>query len=319
MIAYIYHIINKINGKKYIGKTNNLPHRIESHLSALALNKHHSVKLQRAYNKYGKDNFIFSYQEVEVANEDELSLREILEIEKYDSYNNGYNMTLGGDGNQLLLDYSTRILVYQILQRYNGICNTLARYYHCSPDVFYALRDNILYDKLEYSQQELNNLIEKIGLSDSNLKENYVAHNEKKLNEETCLAILSIISHSTGYDKTLCEIFNINSKLTYNLRRELAYKNYINKFKAMSVEEQEALRLQTMEKYDLEHRRSERQRRCVKNPLTQEQVNYIMDTKDTKRRVDVARELGISADRVGSVILGKSYKDLVAKYYSSKN
>ena len=41
----------------------------------------------------------FSYQEVEVADEDELSLREILEIEKYDSYNNGYNMTLGGDGN----------------------------------------------------------------------------------------------------------------------------------------------------------------------------------------------------------------------------
>ncbi len=261
----------------------------------------------------------FSYQEVEVADEDELSLREILEIEKYDSYNNGYNMTLGGDGNQLLLDYSTRILIYQILQRYDGICNILARYYHCSPDVFYALRDNTLYDKLEYSQQELNNLIEKIGLSDSNLKENYVAHNVKKLNEETCLAILSIISHSTGYDKTLCEIFNINSKLTYSLRRELIYKDYINKFKAMSAEEREALRLQTMEKYDLEHRRSERQRRCVKNPLTQEQVNYIMDTKDTKRRVDVAKELGISADRVGSVILGKSYKDLVAKYYSSKN
>jgi hypothetical protein len=65
------------------------------------------------------------------------------------------------------------------LQHYNGICNILARYYHCSPDVFYALRDNTLYGKLEYSQQELNNLIEKIGLSDSNLKENYVAHNEK--------------------------------------------------------------------------------------------------------------------------------------------
>lgn len=61
--------------------------------------------------------------------------------------------------------------------------------------------------------------------------------------------------------------------------------------------------------------RLERKRGNVKSPLAQEQVNYILDNKDTKKRVEIAKDLGISADRVGSVILGKSYTDLVKKYY----
>ena len=50
--------------------------------------------------------------------------------------------------------------------------------------------------------------------------------------------------------------------------------------------------------------------RHTSDPLTQEQVNYILDNSKNKKRVEIAKELGISADRVSSVILGKSYKDL---------
>lgn len=67
-----------------------------------------------------------------------------------------------------------------------------------------------------------------------------------------------------------------------------------------------------------DHLRLERKRGNVKSPLTQEQVNYILDNKDTKKRVEIARDLGISDDRVGSVILGKSYTDLVKKYHENR-
>ena len=105
MVGYIYHITNDVNNKKYIGKTINLLHRLQDHFSRLEKNQHHSHKLQRAVNKYGIEHFKVSYEEVEIKNEEELNLLEILEIQKYDSYNNGYNETLGGDGNSTLFTF----------------------------------------------------------------------------------------------------------------------------------------------------------------------------------------------------------------------
>ena len=73
-----------------------------------------------------------------------------------------------------------------------------------------------------------------------------------------------------------------------------------------------------MKKYNILGLGAQRRRSGVKDPLTQEQVNYILDNQKIKKRTEIARDLGVSADRVGSVILGKSYKDLVENYYSSK-
>ena len=55
----IYKITNIINNKFYIGSTNNLKRRRKEHFSLLSKNKNHCKILQRAYNKYGKDAFIF--------------------------------------------------------------------------------------------------------------------------------------------------------------------------------------------------------------------------------------------------------------------
>lgn len=319
MLGYIYHITNQVNGKKYIGKSTNLPHRIETHLSDLTLGKHHSIKLQRAFDKYGSKNFVFSYQEVLAENEEELSLLEMKEIDKYDSYKNGYNMTLGGEGHSTVLDFETQVLVYNILKKYAGINRKLGRYYDCDPSVFASLSENYFLDNVDYSLEKMNKLIEKIEISEENLKENYIPHNEQKLDKQSCLEILSVITKQEGYDKTLCEIFGITSKLTYRLRKHEIYKDYIKIFEQLSEDEKEILRKETFKKYDLEHRRAARQRKGVKNPLTQDQVNYILDNKDKKAKAAIARDLGISADRVSAVILGKSYKDLVANYYSSTN
>jgi group I intron endonuclease len=55
----IYQIINKINGKRYIGSSKDLTKRKKDHFRLLRKNKHHGILLQYAYNKYGEHNFIF--------------------------------------------------------------------------------------------------------------------------------------------------------------------------------------------------------------------------------------------------------------------
>ena len=59
IISGIYKIVNIKNGKMYIGSSKNIKRRWSVHKSALKNNRHHSTYLQRAWNKYGKENFVY--------------------------------------------------------------------------------------------------------------------------------------------------------------------------------------------------------------------------------------------------------------------
>lgn len=61
------------------------------------------MPLYSAMLKYGVENFSISCVE-EVADENNLSEREQYWIKYFDTYNNGYNATRGGDGS-VLYDY----------------------------------------------------------------------------------------------------------------------------------------------------------------------------------------------------------------------
>lgn len=293
MQGYIYHIINKKNGKRYIGKTINLKHRLECHYSKLRNNKHHSHKLQRAFNKYGADSFKVEWKKVEVENDEELSLLEIEEIAKYNSYYDGYNETFGGDGGKTALDFEDSVLVYHICQNYQGVNRQIARYFNCDHTVISIIAKNELFTNVEYNRTDYENLIQKIGIKDSNSNENYVPHNKEKLNEQQCLEILSVITQTEKYEKTICAIFNINSKLTWRLKRGLIYKEYFEEFNRMSPEEKQLLCEKTLNKYNIKNEYAKRQRNCVKNALAQEQVNYILDNKESKTRTQISRDLNV--------------------------
>jgi len=56
----IYTITNLINNKKYVGSSISIFKRKTAHFSNLRLNRHPNIHLQNAYNKYGKENFVFS-------------------------------------------------------------------------------------------------------------------------------------------------------------------------------------------------------------------------------------------------------------------
>lgn len=90
MEKYIYKITNLINNKCYIGQTTDYKRRFIEHKRMYQEN---DKTLYKAFKKYGIDNFSFEVLE-KCKNYNE---REIYYIEKFDSYHNGYNMTLGGE------------------------------------------------------------------------------------------------------------------------------------------------------------------------------------------------------------------------------
>ena len=92
----IYGIRNLINGKIYVGKTGmNFGDRWDSHRSLLNNGKHDNPHLQRAWDKYGQDNFEFIV--IEDCSIDELSDREKYYIKKYKDVGFAYNIHDGGD------------------------------------------------------------------------------------------------------------------------------------------------------------------------------------------------------------------------------
>ncbi len=91
----IYTITNLVNGKKYVGQSVQVSSRWINHRYALNANRHHSAKLQRAWNKYGEDNFVFDIV-AQAETVEELNELEQQYIAQFDSLQNGYNVQEGG-------------------------------------------------------------------------------------------------------------------------------------------------------------------------------------------------------------------------------
>lgn len=58
-ISGIYKIINKINGKYYLGSSKIVYRRLNEHITYLIGNYHYNYHLQNAWNMYDEDNFYF--------------------------------------------------------------------------------------------------------------------------------------------------------------------------------------------------------------------------------------------------------------------
>ncbi len=119
MAIGIYKQENKLNGKIYIGQSVNIQKRYQQHLYD-ALNRcEEGTGVDFAIKKYGIENFDFDI--VEECPVDKLDEREQQWIAYYDSYNNGYNRTIGGSalrGENHPKAILTEQQVYQIRELY---------------------------------------------------------------------------------------------------------------------------------------------------------------------------------------------------------
>lgn len=103
----IYKITNSINGNSYYGSSKNITKRWLRHKNELNKNKHINVLLQRAWNKYGEENFIF-----EIVEECDEPL--LLKIEqKYLDSNPEYNIGKKSSGGDNLTNNPKRIEIIE--------------------------------------------------------------------------------------------------------------------------------------------------------------------------------------------------------------
>ena len=111
-MSYIYKITNLINGKEYIGQTSlSIQERFKQHIHDANKGYYNHRPLYNAFNKYGIENFII--EELEECNIEEVNQKEIEYINKFNTYFNGYNATLGGEGT-IIIDYDEVLKKYQM-------------------------------------------------------------------------------------------------------------------------------------------------------------------------------------------------------------
>lgn len=156
----IYMFKNKINDKCYVGQSINIYHRLINHLNWFNKEKGDTA-IHRAFIKYGVDNFEIQilekleYYEGIKVKLDELEKRY---IQEYDSYNNGYNSTLGGDAGVLGLKMTEE---QKNKIRINSIIENRKRYPHIYVE---DVVNNVLYRFINMTRAA-----EKLGIPRSNI------------------------------------------------------------------------------------------------------------------------------------------------------
>lgn len=130
---YVYQILNKKNGKKYIGQTDDKDKRKYKHFFELKNGTHDNSYLQRSYDKYGKESFVFSVIDTTATNRKELTdLEEYYILQAgFPDKNKCYNLKLPNGipahsykiyqekQEDICNDYKNGMTVRQIYKKYN--------------------------------------------------------------------------------------------------------------------------------------------------------------------------------------------------------
>lgn len=175
MKGFIYKITNKVNGKSYIGQTRyTVEFRWRQHQ-----HKKDNTHFHCAIAKYGAENFtVETLEECDLA---EMDSREIFYIAKFDTYNNGYNSSTGGDG----MKGHSRVLTDDKYDEIKGLylsgfsSNKIADLYHVDKatiqKLLKAMGVKLRSNKLNINRQEFEELVRdyKTGYSLKQLAKRY--------------------------------------------------------------------------------------------------------------------------------------------------
>jgi len=175
MTCGIYKIQNRINGDCYIGQSKNIEVRWETH-KTIGRNynlSYANISLYKAFYNYGLTNFEFSI--LEECQLDQLDEKEIYWIKYYDSFNNGYNMTPGGQGLKTIgkLSENQVLEIIELLKNSNytqieigdmfGVnvnsisCINTGKYWYQNNIEYPIRKPNYIYCKCKICGKRLNN------------------------------------------------------------------------------------------------------------------------------------------------------------------
>ena len=167
VLVGIYKIENKVNGKVYIGESMNIENRWSQHKKVLNENKHHSYKLQRDWNKYGEDNFIFEVLlNVECAKNNTIRktlclLKEEEYISKLNSVQCGYNIKSSSIKDACLKREIGVSETYINVQRYKLKHGHFIEVDGCLVEEIYSIKD--MHDSLNMKYNDFKNMLIDLG------------------------------------------------------------------------------------------------------------------------------------------------------------
>lgn len=203
-MGYIYKVICKTSNKIYIGKTeSSVSKRWREHCRVAFLESHgdYNFPFHRAIRKYGTENFVVETID-QTENSEELKEKEKFWINFYNSYYDGYNSTLGGDG--------------QCKYNYDDIVN-----YYLTHD--YSLKNTCLhfkiYDQVVYSALKSKNIDYK-KLKSTNKNINKSKKNNKKI---LCVELNKIFNSMAEIDKYFNKTVHPNIRRCLNGTTKKAY------------------------------------------------------------------------------------------------
>jgi group I intron endonuclease len=117
MTCGIYKIVNKVNGKFYIGSSKDIEYRWRVHIREANGGRHHSPRFQNSWNYHGKDNFTFEI--IELCDYDVLLEKEqtyLNELRPWDS-NIGYNISQHAGGGDNIRHHPNRDIIIEKIRQ----------------------------------------------------------------------------------------------------------------------------------------------------------------------------------------------------------
>ncbi len=108
MTCGIYKIVNRTNSKYYLGSSVNIEKRYTQHISDLRGDRHHSMYLQRAFHKYGEQNFFLVI--IVVCSQDDLKTAEQSYLDRINLHT-CYNVSIKASGGDLISYHPNRTTI----------------------------------------------------------------------------------------------------------------------------------------------------------------------------------------------------------------
>lgn len=163
----IYKIQNLINGKSYIGQSKNIKRRWKDHCCSANNPTDHNYNnpLYRSIRKYGIENF--SFEVIEECLVSELNDKERFYIQKYDSFFNGYNLTLGGDSSAIGINKEKIIGIIKDLETTEMYHSEIANKWNISQEMVQGINTG------RYWKQDREYPIQKCSIERRGTKQHY--------------------------------------------------------------------------------------------------------------------------------------------------
>lgn len=167
----IYLIRNLINGKVYIGKSNNIYRRIQAHIHGLNTKnlKRENEHFINSWYKYGKNSF--EYIILEECSFEELKEKELYYILQYNSLNRdkGYNFRLDSESGMIPLESTRKKYSEALHRRYSNpeerirVSKRTSKFWKENPDIKESMGNKIKKIKQKYrfyKMDEEENILE---------------------------------------------------------------------------------------------------------------------------------------------------------------